>query len=161
MATFVDRLHDSVPGLECLTIRVDDNADRKILYFMDLVSSFKDFGKLTYLKLPQQILFGADNEKLQGSLTPINELLPTSIEVLEIEYSTALLLKFLDQSVHEHHELHLEQIIVYCLSHGGRLPFSPHGSHDNISIEWNEAAINLSLSTLDIRAELRIYGQDA
>jgi hypothetical protein len=76
MATFVDRLHDSIPALESLTIKLDDHTSERFLYFMAPVSSFKVFRKIKYLKLPQQMLFGAD----KGTLTPINELLPTSIK---------------------------------------------------------------------------------
>ena len=156
LSNFVSKLHDSLPGLESLSIGPQCQIGYRFLRHIEPINSLKDFVKLQHLRLAHQMLPGCNETHFPGNLAVLRQLLPASIKTIEIDLPTSDFFRLLDQFLQEDHGLRrMKNIVVRCAIKSHALVFPLLIAPEIILQKWNRSPIiqNLSASKLTPRSE--------
>ncbi|KAH7378237.1 hypothetical protein BKA66DRAFT_571667 [Pyrenochaeta sp. MPI-SDFR-AT-0127] len=154
--TLIELLAESIPALEDLEIVLDQEENNWWLDHIIPVTVLKDLARLKSVKIPQQGLVGGDQPGTSIVATSISELLPESLERLELLYPSENVFEFFDRLIQERHDCpKLDQVVIHCATFGRGLPFRQLGDGIGMQKLWETNLVSKQLREVGIETELR------
>jgi len=161
LSKFVSKLHDSLPGLESLSIVPQRYTGYGSLRHIEPINSLKDFAKLQHLRLAHQMFPGCNEEHFPGNIAVLQQLLPASIKTIEIYLPTSDIFRLLDQFLQEDHGLHcMKDIVVQCATKSDSLVFPLLIAPEAILQKWNCSPIIQRLCASKFKPRLECMKAD-